>query len=175
MRQHGPYATLIALLTAPLLAAVTLLPARTKADDSTPPPDRRILVSAGSGVMEFAHAEVGYFLDRRIALEAQYKWAFFNHMVGIGATGYYSGFPRPDGPPRFSLLAGGSLLVNPTLDHLQIRSGDDYLGSAAILYHGWAFNSDAGFMLRILGGGLIYERNGPKATPILNLGAGYIF
>ncbi|MFB6375758.1 MAG: hypothetical protein ABEN55_22205, partial [Bradymonadaceae bacterium] len=105
MRRQRPYAALVALLTICLLAAVSFVPVRAHAQESLSEQYSSLMIAGGSGIMEFAHAEVGYFVNRRLALEAQYKWAFFDHMVGLGATGYYSGHPRPDAPPKFSLLA----------------------------------------------------------------------
>lgn len=129
--------------------------------------------TAGVGAPEVAHAEVGYYLLDRLAIEAQYKWSIWNHLTGLGVTGHFWGSSRRHGPPRASAIAGASALVNPTLGELTFSSRGDDIGAVAIAYLGFALVSDSGWMFRAAGGPMVYDDPGFPIHPTFHLGLGF--
>jgi hypothetical protein len=133
------------------------------------------MVSVGVGIPELLHAELGYFPTGRLSLEAQFKSVVFNTMVGVGATGHLLGQAAPGRPPRHSLLASGSILVNPTLGELRLESGGDVIAAGMAAYVGYGFLAESGFLFRGLVGTLFYEDDGLALGPVVTVAAGWAF
>lgn len=165
------------MFVAAAVAIAVLSATSAHAQERPTEPDRQrytgLFGTAGVGAPELAHAEVGYYLLDRLAIEAQYKWSIWNHLTGLGVTGHFWGVTRRDGPPRTSAIAGASALVNPTLGEVTFSSRGDEIGAVAIAYLGFALVSDDGWMFRAAGGPMVYDDPGFPVHPTFHLGLGF--
>jgi len=130
------------------------------------------LVLAGIGMPSLLHAGAGAFVTPRLSVEARYANTVFNHLVGVGATGWLLG--QAEGrPPRHSLALTGDAMVNLWAEPLSLASGGDRLGSYAGAWAGWGFVGERGFVLRAQAGGLFYADSGFAAGPDARLALGW--
>jgi len=134
----------LALAANMALAQHAVAQGTTVADDAT---GKRLhaFVQVGSGLVEFAHAEVGVFLTARLTLEAMAAWdGVFYSRYGGGLM--YSFGHAPEGmTPRKALLVGARLMLNSTAS---FDSGGDELSSYVLVPVGYGYRGDSGFYLR---------------------------
>lgn len=134
--------------------------------------DPRVQLTAGVGLPELLHAEVGGWLSPRLSVEARYGNVVLNHEVGVGVD--WAAW-LPSGSPRgHALLVSGQAMVNPTAT-FSLRSGGDRLGAYGAVYGGWRWVSEAGFVARAHAGVLLYDDGGFAAGPNGIVGVGWAF
>lgn len=129
----------------------------------------------GIGLPEVLHLRVGGFVHPRASIELYAGNVVFNWLVGLGATGYFLGEARENGPPRHSLLAGAHLALNPLLTPIRFTGGGETIGSAAFVTVGYALHTDNGFTFRAYSGAILYADAGLAGGPLLSVGVGYKF
>lgn len=136
--------------------------------------ENRLFLAAGVGLPELAHLEVGYFVLDQLSVEVRGGTPVFNPMVGVGAT-YALGAAREGRPPRHAALFAAQAMLNPTLGQLTFESAGERLAATLGLYAGYGFISDAGFFLRVLGGGFFYWGAGLAVGPNATVAIGWAF
>ena len=144
-------------------------------------------VQVGTGLLEFAHAEVGVFLASRLTLEAMVAWdGTFDSRYGGGLM-YSFGHAQAGRPPRNALLVGARLMLNSTAS---FDSHGEDLSSYVLLPVGYGYLGDSGFYFRatlapvitrsradsgtVLTGTPI-ERKWTLGGPMLNAAVGFAF
>jgi hypothetical protein len=152
MRAH------LACLTVVLAAT----PVAAKAEE-----DPGLSVSAGVGLPELLHVDVGYFVTERWQVDARWANVLFNPMVGVGATRWL-GFG--ESTPRHAMLVSAQAMVNPTSG---FASSGDQIGAAVGGSVGYGFMSAAGFSVRALAGGLGYWDDGLAGGPNVTVSLGW--
>lgn len=102
-------------------------------------------VQVGTGLLEFAHAEVGILLASRLTLEAMVAWdGVFDSRYGGGLM-YSFGHAQAGRPPRNALLVGARLMLNSTAS---FDSHGEDLSSYVLLPVGYGYLGDSGFYFR---------------------------
>ncbi len=160
-------------LVAIAFALACLVPALALAQ-SPERPRRSVVFSAGLGLPDLLHAEVGLFVHPRAVLEVSSAIVVFNVLTGIGAEMHFLG---EGAQPRHALTLGAHMLVNPLLapGDWFTAGGGETIGIGADMLVGYRFLSDAGFFFRARGGVLVYRAgDATEAGPmLLSISAGW--
>ena len=144
-------------------------------------------IQAGTGLLEFAHAEVGVFLASHLTLEAMVAWdGTFDSRYGGGLM-YSFGHAQAGRPPRNALLVGARLMLNSTAS---FDSHGEDLSSYVLLPVGYGYLGDSGFYFRatlapaitrsradsstVLTGTAV-ERKWTLGGPMINAAVGFAF
>jgi hypothetical protein len=133
-----------------------------------------VFAQVGTGLVEFAHAEIGAFITPHLTIEAMATWA------GVFGTHYGGGIMYSFGqvhgrrPPRLAFLLGARVMVDP---ELKLRSGGDDLNSYAVIPIGLSRLWDNGFYFRGTVGPVVLTEGGRFVVsgPMVHLGFGLAF
>jgi hypothetical protein len=113
-------------------------------DDATTQPVHAF-IQVGSGIPEFAHAEVGVFLTSRLTLEAMAAWDGVFYSRYGGGLMYAFGHAQEGRPPRHALLVGARLMLNSTAS---FDSNGEDASSYVMVPVGYGYLADSGFYFR---------------------------
>jgi hypothetical protein len=134
-----------------------------------------LFAGLGAGFPELANAQLGVYLHPRVTIEAVYGWLSFNHMLGLGLTGYFFGTPRQHATPAHTVTVS-AYVRNNLGQPFGATSVRETIGVTAEAGLGYAYH--AAFGLRVTGqvlGFVTPERHTVTGGPLLRLSVGWVF
>ncbi len=170
---HVAVGALVLVFASSMCAPAQATPIRVSAPATPEREPFATYFTAGIGLPELIHAEVGGFVHPRVSVDASAGWIIFNPLVGLGVTGYFFGDSTYGVTPRSSMLLSARARVNPNANWSNLSATNDTIPATVDCLFGYAFHGDSGFVFKGAAGTLFYDDNGFAAGPNFLVSLGY--